>query len=365
MATIASIFGKYAESANLQYLVDKSLEKFAPTWFDNYFDWAPQQMNLTFTTVVGRSRVEAAASVVDRGSKAPLRSRAGLEQLSGKVPAIMEKFALDEVTVREHEMLRSMPGGGDAFRSQIIDLITDDVVKAGDSTMKRVDIMALEAVSTGKISLTTTNNPDGVVLEPLDLLMPSTSRVNALASWTGSPLTAAPITKDIQGIMNLARPRGIRLAKILMTWDSWFAFIATKEVQDLYGSFIGKTANKLLPTLDNMNELLRGQALPTIEMVDVSIGIEKNGIISTIQPFENTNIAFIPEGKLGRIHNAFAIEETRRINQVSYAKYNRTLISKWGDNDPYQEFTKAELNAMPALEAIDSMYLLSRTASFV
>jgi hypothetical protein len=365
MATIKSVFGAYADSKNLQYLVDKALDKFTPTWFQNYFDWAPKTYSLNFITVIGRSRVEAAASVVDRGAKAPLRSRQALEKLEGTVPPIMEKFFLDEKILRDFLMLRNMPGvGTDAVAESIIQLITDDVTKAANSTLKRIDYMALEGVSTGQISLTTTNNPDGVVLPTaIDLLMPSGNKQNATVNWD-TVATAKPISVDFLNIKNLASARGIKHVKALMTWNSWFKFIATQEVKDMFNQFLGKSSNKLLPDLDGVNDLLRKQQLPTIDIVDVSIGIEKNGVITTYNPFSDTNVAFIPEGSLGKIHNAFAIEETNKINQVSYAMANRTLISKWGDNDPYQEWTKAELNAMPGIEAIDQIYLLSRTVAF-
>jgi hypothetical protein len=362
MATIKSVFGAYADSKNLQYLVDKALEKFAPTWFQNYFDWAPQQFSLNFITVIGKSRVEAAASVIDRGSKAPLRSRQALEKLSGTIPPIAEKFDLDETQLRDFLMLKQMPGIETA--DNIIQMITDDVLKAGNSTNKRIDIMAIEAVSTGQITLTTTNNPDGVILSnAIDLLMPDENYVNASVAWSNAA-TAKPITVDFMGIKNSASARGITHVKALMTWAAWFQFIATTEVKDMFNAYIGKATNKLLPTLEGVNELLRKQTLPEIEIVDVSIGIEKDGKITPYNPWETTNVAFIPAGKLGRIHNAFAIEETNKVPQVAYAKANRTLISKWADNDPYVEYTKAELNGMPGVDAIDQIYLLSRTAAF-
>jgi hypothetical protein len=367
MATIKSIFGAYAESRYLQYLVDGANDRFAPTWFQNYFTWGPRTTSLNYVTVIGKSRVEAAATVIDRGSKAPLRGRPGVDRLTGVVPAIAEKFAMDEETLRTHMMLRDLPSLSDADKKQqILDLILNDVRKAADSTNKRIDIMCLEAVSTGAISLTTTNNPDGVVLPTaLDLLMDDANRINSSVNWTGSPTTAKPITVDFKTIANLARGKGGRVVKALMTWDSFFAFIDTTEVKALFETMFGAGRGTLLPTLDGMNEFLRRQNLPIIEIVDVSIGVEKDGVVTPYNPFANTNIAFVPEGNLGTIHNAYAIEEMQPINQVSYAKADRTLISKWGDNDPYQEYTKAELNAMPGVDAIDGMYLLSRTQAFL
>jgi hypothetical protein len=116
--------------------------------------------------------------------------------------------------------------------------------------------------------------------------------------------------------------------------------------------------------MDRVNEFLSAKGLPDIEIVDVPIGIEKDGMISTIRPFETTNVAFIPTGTLGVIKNAVAIEAMNPVDNVTYATFNRATISKWSQNEPFQEFTKAELNAFPALEAIDNIHLLSRTIAF-
>lgn len=366
MATTRSIFGEYANSTNLQYLVDRVQDQFAPVWFPRYFTWETQKVSLNFITVIGKSRVEAAASVVNRGSKAPLRGRQSAEKLAGSVPPIMEKFHLDEETLRDHIMLRDLPSVGDEEKkNQIIDLITNDVKKAATSTLKRLDIFALEGISTGKYSLSVLNNPDGVVLpNALDLLMPATNKRNASVAWA-TVASAKPITVDWAGMVQYGRTKNVRFSKALMTWDSFYAMIATDEVKNLFSTMFGaKGSGKLLPTLGGLNEFLASQSYPVIEIVDESIGIEKDGVITPYNPFENTNVAFIPEGNLGVIHNAYAIEQLRPLDQVSYAKSDRTLISKWGDNDPYNEWTKAELNAMPGIEAIDSIALLSRTVAF-
>lgn len=363
MATIKSIFGAYADK--LQVMIDKANDQFAPTWFQNYFDVATPSATLDFVTVIGRSRIEAAASVTARGSKAPVRSRQALEKYSGSVPAITEKFHMDENDMRQFLALQALPVSEETKKKQILDFMFDDVKKVGDAAMKRIDMMCLEAVSTGKVSLNVTNNPDGIILSnPIDLLMPSGNRVNASVSWD-TAASAKPISVDIIGIVNAARARGITFAKILMDYTSWFKFIATTEVKDMFNAFLGKSSNKLLPTLEGVNQLLTAQKLPTVDLVDQVIGIEKDGVINSVSPWETTNVAFIPAGKLGKIQNSISIEELKPIAQVNYGKFrDLALISKWGDNDPYQEWTKVEANAFPGLEAIDAIYLLSRTAAF-
>lgn len=362
MAQIASIFGAYAQK--LQVVIDNSLGQFNTPWFPKYFSWAPQQPTLTFTTAIGRSRIEAAASVIARGSLAPLRGRMPLEKYSGEIPAISEKFKLDEKDYRDFLTLQNMSVPDATKKQQLLDLMFGDVQRVGNAAMKRVDAMCLEAISTGQITLSTTNNPDGTVAPTaVDLFMPSANKVNAAVSWA-TAATATPYT-DIQNIVNTAYGLGISFAKILVSRNTWTNFTLTTQVKNLLSNFLGfKTAGNVLPTLGNANALLAATELPIIEIVDVPIGIEKNGIITSIRPFSDTNAVFVPNGSLGTIANAVAIEELRPVEKVVYAKYQNALISKWAENEPFQELTKVELNAFPSIDGIAQIFLLSTSVAF-
>jgi hypothetical protein len=361
MAKINSVFGSYADK--LQVVIDRSLDKFAPTWFEDYFDFGVPQQSLNFVTVIGRSRIEAAASIVARGSSAPLRSRAGLDKLSGEIPPILQKFAMREEDYRNYLTIQSLAVSDETKRKMLLDLLFGDVKKTGDALMKRLDIMCLQAVSTGKISADVTNNPDGIVLaSDLDLLMPSTNKTNAAVAWA-TAATATPI-KDIETAVSYQSNRGVAIGKVLMTPTAWGLFRATTEVKDYFGAFLGKSNNKVLPTLNAVDEFMTEHRLPVIEIVDKSIGIEKDGVISTIRPFADANVALVPAGKLGTIHNALAMEEFMPVAKVSYGKFKNGLISKWQENEPWAEFTKGELNAFPGLDAIDQIHLISTTVAF-
>jgi hypothetical protein len=362
MATIKSVFGPHAE--NLQVMVDSSLNRFSPTWFQQYFDFGVKQTSLTYSGVIGRQRIEAAASVIARGSASPLRNRAKLEKYSGTIPAISQKFNMDEEAYRDFLSLQAMNVADATKKSQLMDLLFNDVRKAGDAAMKRLDIMVLQGLSTGEISLDINSNPDGLVLgDGIDLLLPAGSKTNAAVAWSTSA-TATPIT-DIENVVQYQRSRGVEFEKILMSEVAWQNFRKCTEVRDYFSAFLGKANNKVLPTLEAANDLLRGQRLPIIEIVSVSVGIEKDGVMGTLKPFADDNISFVPAGKLGKIHNAIAIEELKPVSNVAYASYNNALISKWQENEPFNEYTKVELNAFPGFDAIDSIHILSTTAAFV
>lgn len=362
MATVQSVFGAYADK--LQVIIDKSKDKFAPVWFKKYFDWAMPTTSLTFVSAIGRSRIEAAASITARGSKAPLRTRAGLDKLSGKVPAITEKFNLNEEDYRNWLTLQNMAVSDETKRTAMLDLMFGDVKRAGDASNKRVDMMVLEGISTGQITATVTNNPDGVVAPtPIDLFMPAENKVNAAVNWATSA-TATPLT-DIQVISEAAAGKGVIHGKILLSRAAFLNFVRAKEVKDSIGTFIGvRNVSSVMPTLANINDFMTAQGWPMIEIVDEVIGVEKDGIITPVRPFSQVNAVFVPDGKLGVIHNAIPIEKIQPATHVTYADFDRSLISKWQETDPFNEYTKVELNAFPGIETIDSIYLLSTNVAF-
>ncbi|MBC9913183.1 major capsid protein [Chitinophaga varians] len=362
MAKLKSIFGQYAES--MQLMIDRSQDRFGPTWFQNYFTWAPPQVGLTFTSIIGASRIEAAASVVSRDSETPLRSRGQLTKLSGEIPAIRQMFKMEESDYRDYLVMQNMPVPETTRRDQMLDMIFNDVLKCGKAVMKRLDYMTLQAVSTGEIDLSALNNPDGIILnEPLDLLMPSGNKSQAAVSWS-NPTTATPIA-DIEATVEKATEAGRAIGKILMSKLLWSKFKKAKEVIDtmaafLYGPKPGSGFNPTaITSLTNVNNYLSENLLPVIEIVDQVIGIEKNGIISPQRPFSDNNAVFIPAGPLGVIKNAIAIEEAKPVEGVSYAKFQQALISKWSANEPFGEWTKGDLNAFPSLDTIDGIFLLT------
>jgi hypothetical protein len=353
---IKSLFGAYSE--NLQAMFDASKNAFQAPVFQNYFDWGVPKATLDFTTVIGRARIEAMASVVSRDASAPLRGRAILEKLQGSVPAIKHKLKLTEEDYRQWLAIQGMRGiDGAAKVNQIMDLIWNDAAKAANGPLKRLDAMVLEGISTGQITIDLNNNPDGVALPAaIDLLMPAANKKNAAVNW-GTSATAKPVT-DIMGVVEAAAGEGKSIEKMLMTRAKFIEMSKTKEVVDLLTGYFN-FAKSNIPTFQQVNDYLRANLLPQIEIVEYVTGVESDGKISTYRPFKAESVSFLPAGKLGVMHNAFAMEQLAPVSQVSYAVNNRVLVSKWSENDPFGEYTMGELNAFPGFEAIDSMFILN------
>ena len=349
---VTSIFGIY--SASMQGIIDKRLDRFQVPVFDRFMDYAPRQVELSFTDVIGKSRIQAIASVVGDDATSPLRSRAGLAKLEGQIPTISHKYAMSKSDYRNYQIMQNQTNiKPDEKVKQIIDLIFNDVKFAADGCVARLDVMFQQGLSTGIIDLSATGNPDGVNFGQVDLLMPVENQVTTAKIWASDD-TAKPLT-DIEDLIGVAQAKGVSFGKILMSRATFNIFKATKEIQSVFKTALITN----LVTLGNVNTFLSSQGLPEIELMDNVYGIEENGVIRTIKPFADGVMVFVPAGKLGVIRNAVPVEGG--LTEVSghvYADVNRVKIAKWSVTEPFQEYTRGELLAFPSISSIDSIYHL-------
>jgi Phage major capsid protein E len=365
---VPSYFSNLAENQNLQFLLDSaqlSLEQ-KSIWRD-WLNLGLPQMSLSFDTAIGRERIAAAASIVDSDAPAPLRSRPKLELLKGKIPAIKEKFRMNQDDMRTLEVLRALPLGGNNNQA-LINFLNSDLQMAAVSGDKRVDLMLLQAISTLKIDVNTTNNPDGVAYGLIDLLAASYQAQGVPIVWTSST-TAKPIT-DIDNFLQINwNTRGRQFGRIVMSYELWQVFKKTTEVSDMLKSFfnIGKTNGTFANTLANVNDMFSANGWPAIEVINHVTNIEVDGVPSYIKGFNSNNVSFLPAGKIGTLYNAVSMEKIHPVKDKSYADFGPTLVSKWAESDPLVEFTGMEMNAFPGVD-VDNIYLLETDtvqASFV
>lgn len=355
---IPSYFSTLAQSQNLQFIIDNSqLNLESQSVWRNYLTVGLPQMALNFDSAIGRDRISAAASIVDSDAPAPLRSRPKLELYKGKIPAIKEKFRMQQDDMRAIEVLRALNINGTSG-AELIAFLEKDLQEAAVSGDKRVDLMTFQAISTLHIDINLTNNPDGVVYGDIDLLANANQLQGVPIAWSSSS-TAKPID-DIENFVNINwYTRGRKFSKIMMSNDLWLNFKKTTQVIDLLKSFfnIGKTNATYANTLTNVNDFLAANNWPMIEVINHVTNIEVDGVATFVKPFNVNNAVFVPDGKLGTLFHAYSMEDMHRVAGKTYAKFGPTLVSKWAEADPLTEFTGMEMNAFPAIN-VDAIFIL-------
>lgn len=359
MAIIPSYYTGLASSANMQFLLDSSQANLEQqSIWRSWLNPGIPQMSLTFEAAIGRDRIAAAASIVDSDAPAPLRSRNKIERYSGKIPAIKQKFQMTQDDMRNLEVLKALQLGSNN-NQMLIDFLVKDMTECAVAGDKRVDHMFLQALSTLSVDVTTTNNPDGVAYGTVDLLPQSYQLQGVPTVW--SDVASTPVD-DIENFITINRDtRGRTFGKILMSTRLWNYFKKTTQVKSYLASFYntGKANSAFAVTLANVNEYFTQNGWPIIQIIEHNTHIEVDGKPTFVRGFDDNNVAFVPDGKIGTLMSAFSMEELpqHRVAGKSYAMFGRTMISKWGENDPLREFTMCEMNAFPALD-IDSIFVL-------
>lgn len=356
---IPSFFGPFASQPALQALIDDTLDtlQMQSAW-RQFLDEGTPQASLTFEQVIGRSRINAAASVVDIDANHPLRGNNKLETYTGKIPTMKQAFVLDQSEIRELKALEeSQLLNSTGAVTALIKKLYDHVSMASVAGDKRIDIFMWQAISTLTVDLTTALNPDGFAPGVISLL-PKTYQLQGVPKvWTDS--TSDPIA-DIENYIDfVTNTFGRKFGRILMSMPMWLKFKRNPQVIDRLKSFynIGKANGTYSATLVNVNEMFAANLWPEIEVVNDVQGIEADGVVTPIRAFSDNNISFLPSGKIGTLKNAWPIEMLMPIPNKTYAFFGPTMVSKWLDDSPFREFTAMDMNAFPALDT-DSIFIL-------
>lgn len=338
---------------NYAKFIESRGDKFQESVYKQYMPFDTPQLSLSYTSVLGDNVVATAASVVSRDAETPLRARQALAVLQGDIPALKVMRKLSETDYREYMALQGMNVADSVKRDQVLSLIWNDSKYVVDSVDKRLDIFFAQGLSTGKINVNIDTNPDGIVLPEIDLLQPAGNVDSSANKWDG--VSAKPF-EDIQRVVAKGLEDGVVFSKILMSAKAFQNFAKSEELKTaMVGvSFISNTS---------VNDFLNQNGLPIIEVVNFNTPIEKDGVRTAYNPWDVNAVVFIPEGNLGTIKHALAVEEIAPVTGIEYATANRTLVSKWSKNEPFGEWTKAELNAFPSFDAMDRIYRLDTKMS--
>jgi len=305
-------------------------------------------------TLIGAEGSRVAAHVISYNAKAPEAGRKALSTQYFDIPKIAQSRRKTEKEILEHAITRSLRG-----QDAVIEDYFNDVDFVYDSAQARMEWYALVALSTTKLQLSTTNNPQGIVNETvIDFGMPSANKKCPSVVWsTGNVATMDPIT-DFLAVVKAARAKGITFARMLMTSDTYDLMVpATLFIKYFANPALSGVTNPI--TLDAVNRLLTGYRIPPITIVDTSVGIEaKSGAVTATNPWSTTHVTFIPEVQCGNMFNGPIAEQINRPDGVLLSKRGNVSISIRTESNPVSVLTKAECNVFPSWPNVDRCYSL-------
>lgn len=349
----SQILAGFSEAGLVSYLKARQYDAlYWPTFFPLL-----NVNSLDGKTIIGASGNRVAAHVISYDSRAPEAGRKSFTTQHFDIPKTAQSRRKTEKEILDHEITRALRGN-----DAVLEDYFNDVDFVFDSVQARSEWMALTAMSTTQIQLTTTNNPQGFVNETVvDFGMPAANKKLALgAVWSlGNYASITPIA-DFKAVLKAARAKGITFQRILMNSDAFDMIVASTEFTNACKSLlIGESTVLGMIGPDVVNSVLKALRLPEITLIDTYVGIEaKSGAVTATNPWSTTHVLFIPQINLGSMYNGPIAEEIEKPPQVIQAKRGNVLISVQKDFNPVSVLTKGEANCFPAWPTIDRCFNL-------
>lgn len=309
-------------------------------------------------TLIGASGNRVAANIISYNAKAPEMGRKTMSTKHFDIPKTAAAIKKTEKEILEHQILKSTLG-----MNAVIEDYFNDLDFVYDAVQARMEWFALTAMSTGSVTLSTTNNPLGIINETaIDFgLTSSQKKVVTTATWSlANYASMLPIT-DFKKVMKAGRDAGVKLNYALMNQEMFDIITTATEYQNAVKSFIGITSTDVLgmQSLAIANRLMSNFGLPAIVIVDTYVNIENAaGSRTAYNPWDTNHILFVPELNLGNYLAGPIAEELEKPADVLQTKRGPVLVSVRKEFNPSAVLTKAECNVFPSWGNIDLCYNL-------
>jgi len=348
------LLGQLLGSADLQGFVDKvmSTRHNVAKW-KSYFAWDTMKIDDSFDAMEAEVDLYPMASLIDYDSPKPKRATQGITIYSGKIPKMGHAFELTEQDLRQ--MMVIINRGGAVSSREIFDLMYNTVNKLEFGAHARLNYMGFQGMSTGKIVVDSSNNPDGGVIYTVDLRVPSANKKYAgfsngvSAAWTDP--TATPLT-DLKDWVEWAEDNYLPTDIMRMSKNLWRTFSTHPNViKDVRAYFAntnltgGVVANAQLRAY--MNEI----GLPLIEIIDERSGLQLDGVTTNVGAWDESNITLSAAGQVGLVKNAEPISVNDPSKRSAFTEGGRIKIVEKNDDSLITRGFEMEALAVPILSS--------------
>jgi len=307
---------------------------------------------LTYEIVLGASS-RPMADVTAYDVSYPRKGRPALSKISGEIPAIRIQKQMTETDLNSFLQFSAMK---DPDTAAVLELIFGDITYCYEAVRNRLSWLGFQALSKGVISLNAANNA-GIISES-DIDFQISNKSGASVIWSAAVDTTKPIT-DIEAVCAAARLKGVIIKKILMSPTSFSYLRKSEETINFVFGAAGSAVTKY-PNLAAINENLKADGLPVIDIIDVYLQFEnKEHTITNLQAWNDSTVAFLPQDEVGWVLNSKSAEEAFPPTQAIQQKKDIVLISKWSDIAPIREYTSGACNGFPAVKLANQVFLMN------
>lgn len=305
-----------------------------------------------WTTIRGKFK-RLVADYVAIGAPATLKSRGSKGSAEGKIPKVSNKYSMDEQQFKD---LESMIRNNDD-ETEIIREITDDAKNAILNIYRLNEYTFLHGLQNG-VAAVGKDVSKGVEIRA-DYGYEDDQKLNVA--------TAGKIEiEDVQKLIDGARKKpsvlfidAVSLGRIRnsLSFRAAVANGANVVLEDA-------TKYPVLNISQVENYFAQEWKIKLVQDVDKTFEVQNNetGESDIVKPWTDGVMVFASSNVVGKLFNSKTVEHGRRSKTADYAEADYILISKFGELDPLVEFTKAEAEVLPVINA-DGIYVLNTNST--
>lgn len=343
---------------------ERGVAKFQEMLCDKYFTYAPPQMDLNISALMGHYNFRVMASVLGNNSTMPVRGTNGLSTWNHAIPRIGHKYPMDVNKLRAIlSMMESVRVNDTAKMQRLKDTLVANVQEAYLGCKDVIDYIFLMAISNnGVTQFTTLDNPQGTACV-IDYNMPESNIKVSPIEWSADNSAAGSldILMQLQDICSEMQDKGIEVGEIMVSPELYTLIVRDKNVRKM---ILGSDKASSMVTREQLNAQLEALDMPIITKVSRRMSVEKDGVREVINPWNGNNVVFIPTGKLGEIQPAVDDSDIISESNVTYvdSANDGIKISMWSEGDSAgvlpTEYTQGSARVLPVITEIGGIYNL-------
>ena len=354
-------------------LTEKYLEGIIGRIVDKYNDEYQQQQYLHLTMLQEEYSADliwssaefqnniVAADVVAMDSSLPLKKRDTISTAVGRIPKVGISFARSEKFLSDISVMAARG----AREAEIAARVLADVARSINGIIVRTEIMFQQALSTG-VMLVEDENVPGIGVRADFGYKAENFFKSTHGAW--GEANATPID-DIRQMFDKAEQDGNSIGLVMMAKAKFNQLRNSVQAKQLAavvaGQVIVSLDNLMTPSREVMLAALEDEFGAAFRVVDSSFRYEeKDGTTKNIKPWEQGNVVGMPSELVGRLVYGTLAEETRPVEQVTYAKAGtHILVAEFGETNPLREYTTAQALCLPVIDNPQSIYVLEADKS--
>ncbi|HCS87288.1 MAG TPA: hypothetical protein DIW30_02325 [Bacteroidales bacterium] len=292
-----------------------------------------------------------AADMVAMDSPLPLKKRDRIQVASGVLPKVGMKKVMRETQLNALNIMIAQ----NAKFNDIAKRLVDDALACSVGIDEKNEYNFLKALSDGVILVEDADNT-GVGL-----------RVNfgfLDDNKFGVEDKDAISYDDIRRPIAKASDDGNAITRIAIALSTYNKLRQTQWAKELVANYRGlvftDASNLPVPTAKAFDEAFADDNNGiTFLKIDRPVRIEKNGVQTTVKPFNAKHIIYLTTEDLGALVWSTLVEARKYVDGVSYQTIDQyKLISRYRETDPFQEITAGQALVLPVLENVDQIYML-------